>query len=401
MGRDGNTMQRDDLMRVDGSIQVRSRFSSPYDYSIRTGETVIIRPDDGQVGSVLALVESVASAADAQGRRLVGSIQILGIVDDNGTIKPIAAVPPFFGQLDVFNEVVGAAYYGRVELQVDPATRLMVLPAKLCVGSLLTHPNVPVVLNACGFNRHTVVLAQSGAGKSYALGVLIEELLTRTSLRIVILDPNGDFTTLDEIPGASSVHVASSRDPSVYRRSTRALFGAKTRAVAFDLNMLDPVMWDAVIADVLSQLWDKRDSRRPTVILIDEAHNFVPAAGDAGVRVATMVTKIAAEGRKYGLWLILASQRPQKLNANVISQCDNMIVMKLSSQFDMDYVSGSYGGVSSDLIQLAAGFKPGAALIVGKIVRSPTLVRFRTRTMPEAGGDIPLNWGSSPAGEVG
>jgi uncharacterized protein len=68
--------------------------------------------------------------------------------------------------------------------------------ASLPVGELRLAPGVPFGLDAAGFDRHTFFCGQSGSGKSYSLGVVLEQLLLKTSLRIVILDPNSDFVRL-------------------------------------------------------------------------------------------------------------------------------------------------------------------------------------------------------------
>ena len=68
--------------------------------------------------------------------------------------------------------------------------------ARLPVGELRLAPGVPFALDAGGFDRHTFFCGQSGSGKTYSLGVVLEQLLLETSLRIVILDPNSDMTRL-------------------------------------------------------------------------------------------------------------------------------------------------------------------------------------------------------------
>src|SRR5512133_4395159 len=73
--------------------------------------------------------------------------------------------------------------------------------AQLEVGELALAPGVPCRLNAEGFARHTFLCGQSGSGKTYALGVVLERLLLETDLRIVILDPNSDFVGLGEPAG--------------------------------------------------------------------------------------------------------------------------------------------------------------------------------------------------------
>ena len=70
--------------------------------------------------------------------------------------------------------------------------------ASLPVGELALAPGVPFELDAAGFGRHTFLCGQSGSGKTYSLGVLLERLLMETSLRVVVLDPNSDYVRLGE-----------------------------------------------------------------------------------------------------------------------------------------------------------------------------------------------------------
>ena len=69
----------------------------------------------------------------------------------------------------------------------------------LAVGELALAPGVPLVLDAGGFDRHTFLCGQSGSGKTYALGGVLERLLAETGLRLVILDPNSDHVRLGEV----------------------------------------------------------------------------------------------------------------------------------------------------------------------------------------------------------
>ena len=71
--------------------------------------------------------------------------------------------------------------------------------ASLDIGELILRPGVRFGLDAGGFDRHTFFCGQSGSGKTYALGTILEQLLLETSLRLVILDPNSDFVRLGEI----------------------------------------------------------------------------------------------------------------------------------------------------------------------------------------------------------
>ena len=92
--------------------------------------------------------------------------------------------------------------------------------ARSCpVGELRLSPGVPFALDAGGFDRHTFFCGQSGSGKTYSLGVVLEQLLLETSLRIVILDPNSDMTR--------AARGARRRR----RRDRRALAGARARGI--------------------------------------------------------------------------------------------------------------------------------------------------------------------------
>src|SRR6185437_15251172 len=70
--------------------------------------------------------------------------------------------------------------------------------ARLPVGELRLASGVPFALEAAGFGRHTFLCGQSGSGKTYGLGLVLERLLLETGLRIVVLDPNSDFARMAE-----------------------------------------------------------------------------------------------------------------------------------------------------------------------------------------------------------
>ena len=96
--------------------------------------------------------------------------------------------------------------------------------AVLEVGELSSAPGVPLALDAGAFDRHTFLCGQSGSGKTYALGTILERLLAETSLRLVILDPNSDFVRLAELrddagdDGAPATPPRPGRDRGAERR---------------------------------------------------------------------------------------------------------------------------------------------------------------------------------------
>ena len=142
---------------------------------------------------------------------------------------------------------------------------------------------------------------------------------------------------------------------------------ANQRCIIIDTGSLTtPEERTALALAVLGRRWNGRHNRRPTLLAIDEAHNVLPAStNDPLLQAATEFgTLIAGEGRKFGLHLFLASQRPSKVHPNVLSQCDNLILMRMNGIDDID-----------DL---------------------PLLAQIGTRLTPEGGGDLPTTWTAPP-----
>ena len=133
------------------------------------------------------------------------------------------------------------------------------------------------------------------------------------------------------------------------------------RCLVVDLGSLPTREEQALVAEtVLRALWDRRTDRRPILVVLDEAHNVCPAEpGDPLTALATEhAVRIAAEGRKFGLYLLVATQRPQKVHENVISQCDNLMLMRLNSAADSAFIADLLGFAPPGLIGLAHRLRP-------------------------------------------
>jgi uncharacterized protein len=168
-----------------------------------------------------------------------------------------------------------------------------------------------------------------------------------------------------------------------------------TRGVVVDLGSLPLRDEQALVASaVLGELWRRREERNPVLVVIDEAHNVCPARPeDQLTALATdLVVRIAAEGRKFGLYLLVSTQRPQKVHENVVSQCDNLVLMRLNSAGDAAFTQAVFSFVAPSLIEQAATFRLGEALIAGKIAPHPVLTRFGARVAEEGGSDVPATW---------
>jgi hypothetical protein len=128
--------------------------------------------------------------------------------------------------------------------------------------------------------------------------------------------------------------------------------------------------------------------------VIDEAHNVCP--GDPPSPLTALATeqavRIAGEGRKFGLVLLVSTQRPQKVHENVVSQCDNLVLMRMNSRSDVAALSETFSFVPEQLLRLASDFRQGETVVAGKLVPNPTLGRFGPRWTVEGGSDIPSDW---------
>jgi DNA helicase HerA-like ATPase len=167
------------------------------------------------------------------------------------------------------------------------------------------------------------------------------------------------------------------------------------RCVVADLGSLEHREEQAVAAEaLLAALWRRRAAREPILIVIDEAHNVCPSEPED--RLTALATehavRIAGEGRKFGLVLLAATQRPQKVHENVVSQCDNLVLMRMNSRSDLALLSETFSFVPAPLLALASEFRQGEAIVAGKLVSSPTLGRFGPRWSAEGGADVPADW---------
>jgi uncharacterized protein len=168
----------------------------------------------------------------------------------------------------------------------------------------------------------------------------------------------------------------------------------------------------AVVNAIMDELWaqarrdlwevtrdfDKPDTRVPTFIIIDEAHNLVPADKQSpGIRsVSDQIVRVAAEGRKYGLHLIVATQRPRKIDSNVLSECDNLVLMKMTNDSDIKYAEDIFGFLATGVGQKAKTFTVGEFLLAGHFTAGDEILQAAPRRTVQGGRSIPdSSWTSS------
>ncbi|GAA4349862.1 ATP-binding protein [Angustibacter luteus] len=439
-------------------------FSMPSDAELISGDLV-----------VLATVDERRLCGQLHDKRLgapgeaVGTGAVLGTIEDDvlrgGVIEPFASATISGAPAPLWEAVQRGA------------------GATMPVGSARAGH---AYLRPAGVNRHTFLCGQSGSGKSYALGVLLEQIILDTELPLVILDPNADFVRLGEpteqappevvdrladtrfdVLTARTDAAATDRlcirfdelstqakaavlrlDPLADREEYNALLDAAeqlhtrrgTDVVADLLASAEPgaillaermknlgvLTWEVwafegttltdrladqarvtvldlggfelaeerlvVALELLDNLWENRSSRQPTLIVIDEAHNVCPAEPVTQLERATSerLVQIANEGRKYGLWLLLCTQRPSRINPAVLSQCDNLALMRMNSRADLAQLQETFGFVPAEMLAAAPFFRQGECLMAGGFTPVPTFVQIGGRRTHQGGSDVPV-----------
>lgn len=126
-------------------------------------------------------------------------------------------------------------------------------------------------------------------------------------------------------------------------------------------------------------IWTKSAQRHPIAILCDEAHLYIPerAQADSGDSVAVEIfERIAKEGRKYGIGLVVISQRPSEVNRTVLSQCNNVIAMRLTNGDDQSVIKRLLPDSLGSFGELLPVLDIGEALVVGDASLLPTRIRI-------------------------
>lgn len=367
------------------------------------------------------------------------------------------------------------------------------------IGYLLNRAGdrVPISLDVGEVvSKHLAVLAATGSGKSYTVGVLLEELMSRYNrAAVLVLDPHSEYATLSEMRNLTEnplvdseylpeVKVITENDIKVrysdlesadwagilkdasdkmlnllheairrLRKRDRGIFGfadliAELEGGRNDNNAMsiDGLRWrlqaharkrifsqgeytplreilrpglltvidmseleeghQQLIASLLlrkilqARIKTKKDKISegenflpyPVFVVLEEAHRFAPSSGES--RAKRVLKTILSEGRKFGVGTCLVSQRPGKLDSDILSQCMTQIIMKIINPSDQENIKQSVEAVTADLLDELPSLTTGQAVVVGSAINTPVTVRIRERYTRPGGSssNAPLEW---------
>jgi hypothetical protein len=337
--------------------------------------------------------------------------------------------------------------------------------------------------------KHVSILAKTGSGKSYAVGVLMEELIKK-GVPIVVVDPHGEHGSLAQPNNSPSDQAARRRfqvaprnygehiveySPDVVANPNAAPFvlesknldareitelldgkvtnsqmgilheavrALKQKGDDYDLpQVLDAVRetasnakWNLVSAlealvslgiftgkptsleslvqakkvSILNlkgvspevqqtvvtilgrRLFEARKLAKvpPFMLVIEEAHNFAPEKGMATTSSGQVMRTVASEGRKFGMGLMVVSQRPAKVDKNVLSQCNTQVILKVTNPNDLKALASSVEGLTGDSEDEIQRLPVGVAFVSHPRISIPVLVEVRPRETAHGGESV-------------
>lgn len=135
---------------------------------------------------------------------------------------------------------------------------------------------------------------------------------------------------------------------------------------------------------------EKINNDVPILLVYEEAHKYVPRSELTKYRSSQKaIERIAKEGRKYGVTLLLASQRPSEISETIFSQCNNFIAMRLTNPNDQGYVKKLLPDTLGNLIDKLPSLSAGEALLIGESIILPSIVQIDQCKLPPSSNDIP------------
>ena len=142
---------------------------------------------------------------------------------------------------------------------------------------------------------------------------------------------------------------------------------------------------------ILRHIWKRAltgQLQQPVFLVLEEAHNLIPAHSQT--RASRIITTIAAEGRKFRVFLTLITQRPSKISQDTLSQCGSQIIMRLTNPDDQRAVQQASEAISAELLDDLPGLNKGEAIVLGQLTRIPVMARITGRASAEGGSDVDI-----------
>ncbi|MCK4444850.1 MAG: ATP-binding protein [Thermoplasmata archaeon] len=151
-----------------------------------------------------------------------------------------------------------------------------------------------------------------------------------------------------------------------------------------------PDIQQLVINRISTALFELRKVEKipPLMLVAEEAHNFCPQQGKAAT--SDIFRTIASEGRKFGLGLMIITQRAAKVDKNVLSQCNTQIILKVTNPNDLKTIMASVEGLTAGMADEIQMLPVGVSLITGGNISMPLLIDVRPRETEHGGKSVKI-----------
>jgi DNA helicase HerA-like ATPase len=209
-----------------------------------------------------------------------------------------------------------------------------------------------------------------------------------------------EFYTIDDIIKG----IAESKSTAKWRmihfleriRETGILSDSPTRieelvkagkTAIIDMKGAEPKLQQLIVYRLCKEVFEGRKMGKipPFMLVIEEAHNFCPERGFGQAVSSNILRTIASEGRKFGLGLLVISQRPARVDKNVISQCSTQIILKVTNPNDIKALSRGLEFMSSEMEEEIKRIPQGVALLSSPSIEMPIMVDVRVRKSEHGG----------------
>lgn len=165
----------------------------------------------------------------------------------------------------------------------------------------------------------------------------------------------------------------------------------------FDVSGLPSEVLPTIVGTMLRVVYDMLfwaqdlpigGRQQPLLVVLDEAHRFVPEGGDTSAH--RTLSMIAKEGRKYGTGLMLVTQRPSEIDSAILSQCGSMIALRITNSADRAKVSAAVPDDLGGLVEQLPSLRTGEGVFLGEVMPIPSRVRVRKAKKKPVGDDPKL-----------
>jgi DNA helicase HerA-like ATPase len=205
-------------------------------------------------------------------------------------------------------------------------------------------------------------------------------LLTR--VKAILYRPEYGFIRVD--PGSLSPHELSSETFTKWLMGdVQSGEGVRSQITILDMNDIDDELIE-IVSTVVTRLTFERLRRLqernsyPVNLILEEAHRYISNKPHPyGIDANETFARVAKEGRKYGLFIMLASQRPSELLGTVLSQCSNYVVHRIQNPQDLAYIRQITPFISESVLQRLASLPKQHALVFGSAVNVPLTCRVK------------------------